>query len=723
MESKCDPIADDWSDNQSRRSLSSVHKKGRASSTKKQKHNKNFRDRIQDEKDISKNEIYPLDPDRDQMSDGDGGRGSKGPSYSDDYENESLSERSLSPFSRDRTLSPTPPTGVRRNQIPSSSPYNTGVQQRVRARPPRPGGRYRGVRSRSKESLPPKDLDPLTKQMLSGRLLKINELRNAHAELQLRIVELQKENRILKHLQLRQEKALQNYTDAENKISQMLSCHANETHVLRERLRRTQERERVAERRLKEKEAQLMRSQVTVGRMKKLVEQRELGAREELTCKLEEERARTQEVELKMKELERNMELSSSSHQRQLAAERRKMLIAQEEIKTLQKELDQLTNKLREKERELETKNIYAHRMGKLPLRKVTEGEPKSKLPSSTHVKGVQAQDRTCSPDFPSPPPAVIDAIENNDPAPDGYLSLKQLDKVDGPPETGKRPNQEQQQQHQKKTEDIRCTSEQEAKEEQPAGWDKAEKEDEERKIASFLTNLREGSSSRKSGHVQEEVDRWNQEAAEARRRKDQLLAKMREIDLQNEGVRKSVFGDSFASNTAPAEPPSSHVEDPSLAAGDGNREAGRRRSLRSQKSNEDLIFGSYIPSFGNSRSVPPAPVKEDGDSALEAIGVFSLKGAELDKKQASDDVTNNKKSILMQQLFGSLATPSGNTNKSDILDLSSNGVRSGPRSGRMSFSTSAPPSASLDARHVVESRPTVRAIASFDDDIEELIL
>nr|XP_057912687.1 lebercilin [Doryrhamphus excisus]XP_057912688.1 lebercilin [Doryrhamphus excisus] len=720
MECKCDPIGDDWTDNQSRRSLSSMHKKGRAFSTKKQKHNKNFRDRIQDEKDISKNEIYPLDPDRDQMSDVDGGRGSKGPSYSDDYENESLSERSLSPYSRDRTLSPTPPAGVRRNQIPSSSPYNTAVQQRVRARPPRPGGRYRGVRSRSKESLPPKDLDPLTKQMLSGRLLKINELRNAHTELQQRIVELQKENRVLKHLQLRQEKALQNYTDAETKISQMLSCHASETHVLRERLRRTQERERVAERRLKEKEAQLMRSQVTVGRMKKLVEQRELGAREELTCKLEEERARTQEVELKMKELERNMELNSSSHQRQLAAERRKMLIAQEEIKTLQKELEQLTNKLREKERELETRNIYAHRMGKLPLRKVTEGEPKSKLPSRTHVKGVQTQDRPCSPDFPSPPPAVSDVTENSDPAPDGYLSLKQLDTVDGLAETSKRPNQEQQ--HQKKTEDVRGTSEA-TEEEQHAGWDNAVKEDEDKTIASFLTNLREGGSNRKSGHVQVEVDRWNNETAETRRRKDQLLAKMREIDLQNDGVRKSVFGDSFASTASPAEPLSSQMEDPSFVAGDANREAGRRRSLRSQKSNEDLIFGSYIPSFGNSRSMPGPLVKEDGDSALEAIGVFSLKGAQLDKKKESDMDTNNKKSILMQQLFGSLATPASNTSKTDMLDFSTNGVRSGTRAGRMTVSTSAPSSASLDARHVVESRPTVRAIASFDDDIEELIL
>lgn len=58
----------------------------------------------------------------------------------------------------------------------------------------------KGARSQSKDSTPPRDLDLVTKRMLSGRLLKINELRNALAELQHRTDELQKENRTLKHV-------------------------------------------------------------------------------------------------------------------------------------------------------------------------------------------------------------------------------------------------------------------------------------------------------------------------------------------------------------------------------------------------------------------------------------------------------------------------------------------------------------------------------------------
>lgn len=102
-------------------------------------------------------------------------------------------------------------------------------------------------------------------------------------------------------LQVRQEKALQRYDDTESEISQLLARHSNETHVLRERLRRSQERERVAERRLKDSEEQLHRSQATLVRLKKLVDQRELGARDELSRKLEEEKARTEEAERKIK--------------------------------------------------------------------------------------------------------------------------------------------------------------------------------------------------------------------------------------------------------------------------------------------------------------------------------------------------------------------------------------------------------------------------------------
>lgn len=71
--------------------------------------------------------------------------------------------------------------------------------------------------------------------------------------------------------------------------------------MLRERLRRAQERERAADRRLKDNEEQLQRNQATIARLKKLVDQRELGTRDELSRRLEEEKTRAQEAEHKIK--------------------------------------------------------------------------------------------------------------------------------------------------------------------------------------------------------------------------------------------------------------------------------------------------------------------------------------------------------------------------------------------------------------------------------------
>ncbi|XP_060947711.1 lebercilin [Limanda limanda] len=793
---------DRYEDNKdgSRQSLRSRSKDSRASSI--QKHKSNSRDNIQDkdEKDScaesrSKTRTWRSDPDRDQVSGGEGRRSSAS-FYSEDYENESPSERSLSPHSRSRTPSPTPQKGVRAKRISVSPVYKTGgVGRKGLSRPQRLGRQpltqqhRRGVRSQSNESTTPKDLDLVTKRMLSARLLKINELRNALAELQQRTDELQKENRVLRQLQFRQEKALQRYDDTESEISQLLSRHSNETTVLRERLRRTQERERAAERRLKESEEQLQRSQTAVIRLKKLVDQRELGARDELSRKLEEEKTRAQEADRKIKELERSMELSNSSYQRQLAAERKKTISAQEEIRTLQEELERLTNRLKEKERELDTTNIYANRMGKSSRRTDADSCTKRKVPSRSSSKAVQTQHMVSSLGFPTPPPAITDANDYSEQGPDEYLSLKELGGVDRQAKTDDRnQNGERQKPSDKEKERDREKEQdkQQLKQEMNALKEKAkrlgdggekESEEEERKKTSSLLNQKENEINRKHGHVQEEVERWNQEvltnqhaAEEARQKKEQLLAKMRDIDRQNGGGQDAMFAESTLSETnkgssdhfSPRPPEQRNhnssifsltapEESASLGAGDGSGGGGRRiagieggaaitglgrRALRPQISSDDLAFGAYSPSFGLSTSrgsfgFPPPPSREDRDSALESIGVFSLRGLETEREKDTEKGTGkDRKSSLMQQLFGAIATPTGDgvssSNRMGVLSSPpiTNGVHS--RKERLqSFNSgsSTPPATSLSILHVAESRPAIRAIPSFDDDIEELTL
>lgn len=305
-------------------------------------------------------------------------------------------------------------------------------------------------------------------------------------------------------------------------------------------------------------------------------------------------------------------------------------------------------------------------------------------------------------------------------------------------------------------------------------GWER-EKEEDDRKRTSFLSNQEEENNT-KHGHVQEEVKRWNQDALanqqaaeEARRKKELLLAKMREIDRHNQGAQDAMFAESSPSESSKGASNHSSPRLPeqrnhssifnlteseelaSLRAGGGSRDGGRRRSgveggavttgigrraLRSQISSDDLAFGSYAPSFGNSASrgssgFPPPPPIEDRDSTLEAIGVFSLRGVETEKeKEMERGVGKDKKSGLMQQLFGSLATPAGESmstsNKMEVLNSppTTNGLRS-RREGLLSFNlgSSTPPASSLNTLQVADSRPAIRAITSFDDDIEELTL
>uniref|UniRef100_A0A1A8G6Z2 Leber congenital amaurosis 5 n=1 Tax=Nothobranchius korthausae TaxID=1143690 RepID=A0A1A8G6Z2_9TELE len=731
----------------SRHSHRSTREESRTSFVRKHKRNSQEKDH-KDEGGVrsrSKTRTWGSDPDRDRMSDGEGR--SDGSFYSDDYENVTPSERSLSPFPRSPTPSPTSKRGLRAKPISRNSFHKTagGARRRGVSRPQQPGGlaqqHHRGPRSHSKDSTPPKDLDLVTKKMLSARLLKINELRNALAEMEQRTEELQKENRILKQLQVRQEKALRHYDDTESEISQLLSRHSNEIHVLRERLRRTQERERAAERRSKDTQEQLQRSHVTITRLKKLIDQRELGARDELSRKLEEEKTRAQEAERKIKELERSIELSNSSHQRQLVSERKKTIGALEEIKNLLEETERLTSKLKEKERELDARNIYANRMMKPSLRREADGGTRQKGPSRNSTKAVQTEDRASSLDFPTPPPGISEVHELSEQAPNEYLSLKHLDRVSPQVEVQKSVDEV------RKTKDVEKELVKQREQKQRLGLDlnvlneKAnrpsdglEKEEEVGRKTSSLLNQTQEENYWKRGHVQEEVMRWNQESLANQQ------AATRETDRLNNGPLSEstrIPGDFHPPEQKNQNTLMELEEKGGVPVGirDRRRRPGvdsgvvtagiGRRALQSQTSSDELAFGGYAPSFGHSSSrassgFPAPPPKEDRDT-----GLFYFNGAEKEKK-----VERDKKASLLQQLFGAQAMLTDDDlrtcNRMEVLNSppAPSGERS-RRDGLLSFSSgsSVPPASSINTLQVAESRPAVRAITSFDDDIEELAL
>lgn len=133
---------------------------------------------------------------------------------------------------------------------------------------------------------PRKDTDLVTKRVLSARLLKINALQNEITELQVKLAEQLKENKTLKRLQYRQEKALNKFEDTENEISQLIARHNNEITALKERLRKAQEKERATEKRVKETEDELYRTKLSLQKLRKISEARHLPERDDLAKKL-----------------------------------------------------------------------------------------------------------------------------------------------------------------------------------------------------------------------------------------------------------------------------------------------------------------------------------------------------------------------------------------------------------------------------------------------------
>ncbi|KFZ45606.1 Lebercilin, partial [Antrostomus carolinensis] len=235
------------------------------------------------------------DSEHDRKSDGD--------KNSDSYYSD---ENNTSPSSGQSPTLSYPSTSQEKRDH-KTQPSNSLVQYQATKKlgskyaPSKRGTRW-GFRSQSlTRDSPEKDIDLVTKRVLSARLLKINELRNELTELHIKLDELQKENRALKRLQHRQEKALNKFEDTENEISQLLARHNNEIRILRERLRKSQERERATERRLKDSEEELYRTKAVLQKLKKLSADKHLAERDDLAKKLACAESRLEDSEKRIK--------------------------------------------------------------------------------------------------------------------------------------------------------------------------------------------------------------------------------------------------------------------------------------------------------------------------------------------------------------------------------------------------------------------------------------
>ncbi|XP_038253969.1 lebercilin-like protein isoform X2 [Dermochelys coriacea] len=205
--------------------------------------------------------------------------------------------------------------------------------------------------------------DATAQRILSARLHKIKELKNELSDLQHKLEASNLENQLLKQLQYRHLKAIGKYENAENNLPDIIAKHYSEVRSLRGLLRKSQEQERNTSRKLREVETELLKTKDALQVLQKLSEDTNLAERGELTHRLSILTERMEANDKRIQGLEKQLTLNSSIFSRQLAAENRKTIAAWTITKNLQMEIKSLQQKIKEKEREVGIKNIYANRM------------------------------------------------------------------------------------------------------------------------------------------------------------------------------------------------------------------------------------------------------------------------------------------------------------------------------------------------------------------------
>ncbi|NXI45588.1 LCA5 protein, partial [Galbula dea] len=596
-----------------------------------------------------------------------------------------------------------------------------------------------GFRSQSLgRDSPVKEIDLVTKRVLSARLLKINELRNELTELHIKLDELQKENRALKRLQHRQEKALNKFEDTENEISQLLARHNNEVRILRERLRKAQERERAAERRLKEAEDELYRTKTVLQKLKKLSADKHLAERDDLAKKLAYAESRLEESERRIKDLERNLELSGSSFQRELQSKKKKIHEAQEENRILQEELLQLNQKLKEKERELEAKNIYANRMLKPAARRDMDIAQRKRANNQNTKKGAQLTKGVQTSGYFSPVECVPESqLGCGDRVKKKEEILPKLEKETqdkGWKEQADFPRQDQERERQEKpkcVQEVQVLEERAQKLHDESEW---EEHDKMKKESSFF--LEKGEKTKMETEIQKaEGEKASPEMLEEQGKKEFLLAKMQEIDRETQSATgmqpasQALLTSTARKYDALERKEKTHpfLEMPGKVTNgfpvagspdDATRAQGQKQQhVRTVDVSNEFTFGSYVPSFGKAAG-RPSWLTQKCDN-LE--GNVQENADFLNKKE--------KKSNLMEQLFGRGASTvllSKNNETTFEVDWNSGSALLANRNSKGKEDNELLGEGRNLTRHRLQhstAKLGVRTLGSLEDEIEEVIL
>ncbi|NXI05311.1 LCA5L protein, partial [Pachycephala philippinensis] len=229
------------------------------------------------------------------------------------------------------------------------------------------------------------DKNATAQRISSARLHKIKELKNEVFDLQRKIEASSLENQALKDVSRRHAKAIDRYNNAESHLQELLARHRNEMKNLRKLLKMSQEAEKNTARELKKVEAELRKTKGDLKTLLVLSEDKALAEREELNHRLSVLNETLEAKDERIQSLEMQLKLNSSTFSRQLASESKKLLEAGMITKNLLMEIHIVHQKIKEKDRQLYIKNIYANRMPKA-LRDRSDWVPNDQIDRSVQV-------------------------------------------------------------------------------------------------------------------------------------------------------------------------------------------------------------------------------------------------------------------------------------------------------------------------------------------------
>ncbi|NXU41328.1 LCA5L protein, partial [Drymodes brunneopygia] len=229
------------------------------------------------------------------------------------------------------------------------------------------------------------DKNATAQRISSARLHKIKELRNEIFDLQRKIEESSLENQALKELNRRHARAIDRYNNAESHLQELLAGHHNEVKRLRGLLKMSQEAEKSTASELKRVEAELRRTKEDLKALVVLSEDKALAEREELDQRLLALNEMLEEKDERVKSLEMQLKRNSCTFSRRLANESKKILEAAMITKNLLMEINIVHQKIKEKDRQLYIKNIYANRMPKA-VRDRSDWVPNDSIDRSVQV-------------------------------------------------------------------------------------------------------------------------------------------------------------------------------------------------------------------------------------------------------------------------------------------------------------------------------------------------